>query len=116
MQFFFISQTPLHTLSICIDSILEEYCKELSANVIEMLETCQVNASFMSMAISRTVDFTKSTSNIALIPRKETVSLKAAVQWAVQCVSHSISNKRISIEVKPMPVDVSDKLVTDKHW
>jgi hypothetical protein len=87
----------------------------LTENTVETLEICKVNTSFMSMAINRTVDFTKSASKIALQPKKETVSVSTAIQWAINCVRSSMHDG-IFIRVDPTPSDISDLLVTDKHW
>ena len=82
---------------------------------MEMLDVCQVNTSFMQMAINRTLDFTKSVSNVALQAKKETVSLRNAVHWAVNCVKSSIHDELVVI-AEPIPVQICDSLVTDKHW
>jgi hypothetical protein len=87
----------------------------LPENTVETLELCKVNISFMSMAINRTVDFTKSASKIALQPKKETVAVSTAIQWAINCVRSSMHDG-ILIRVDPIPSDISDFLVTDKHW
>ena len=56
-----------------------------------------------------------SASNIALHPQKETVSITAAVSWAVNCVRSSM-HAGLSIRVDPLPPGLMDQVVTDKHW
>jgi hypothetical protein len=63
------AQTPLHGFSMCIDSMLEDSFSELPEgntkdHFIQTLEMCKTDCSFMFIAINRTVDFAKSSSNI----------------------------------------------------
>jgi hypothetical protein len=63
------AQTPLHGFSMCIDSMLEDSFSKLPEgntkdHFIQTLEMCKTDCSFMFIAINRTVDFAKSSSNI----------------------------------------------------
>jgi hypothetical protein len=83
-------------------------------DIIEQLQMCKTNCAFMSVAINRTVDFAKSTSDIALTPKMEPVSITDSMQWAVTCLKAFQPN--VSIAVVPLPADICDVIVTDKHW
>ena len=87
----------------------------LTSETLDTLRMCKVNTSFMSMAINRTVDFTKSASNIMLQAKKETVSLFTAINWAVNCVRCSMHDG-ITISIEPIPSEICRHIVTDKHW
>jgi CheY-like chemotaxis protein len=82
--------------------------------IIEQLLMCKTNCAFMSVAINRTVDFAKSTSDIALTPKMEPVSITDSMQWAVTCLKAFQPN--VSIAVVPLPAGICDMIVTDKHW
>jgi hypothetical protein len=64
----YLLQTPLHGFSICIDLLLEDAYSDLPESktkdhFIQTLDMCKTDCSFMSIAINRTVDFTKSMFN-----------------------------------------------------
>ena len=82
--------------------------------MVDLLQMCKANCTFMSVAINRTVDFAKSSSDRALTAKMEPVSVDDAVQWAVTCLN--TTQNRVSIEVKPLPAGVCNFIVTDKHW
>jgi CheY-like chemotaxis protein len=83
-------------------------------DIIEQLQMCKTNCAFMSVAINRTVDFAKSTSDIALTPKMEPVSITDSMQWAVTCLKAFQPN--VSIALVPLPAGICDVIVTDKHW
>lgn len=82
-------------------------------NMIQTMELCKANCSFMTTAINRTVDFAKVASNVALCAKMETTSLKKAMQWAVKCLT---TQSHIPIKILPLPVEMCDFIITDKHW
>jgi CheY-like chemotaxis protein len=82
--------------------------------MIHTMDLCKANCSFMTSAINRTVDFTKSASNIALSAKMETSSVLEAMQWAMNCVRST--EARIPIEMSPLPPGMCQFVVTDKHW
>ena len=54
---------------MCIDSLVEDCYSQLPEgktkdHFIQTLEMCKTDCSFMTIAINRTMDFTKGTSNI----------------------------------------------------
>jgi hypothetical protein len=64
-------QTPLHGFSMCIESLVEDSFSKLPEgktkdHFIQTLEMCKTDCSFMTIAINRTMDFAKSTSNIRM--------------------------------------------------
>jgi CheY-like chemotaxis protein len=113
------AQTPLHGFTMCMDHVLQDTTEHMADgkekdDIIEQLQMCKTNCAFMSVAINRTVDFAKSTSDIALTPKIEPVSISDSMQWAVTCLKAFRPN--VSITVVPLPDDVCDVIVTDKHW
>jgi hypothetical protein len=69
---------------------------------------------FMRMAIHRSIDFTKSSSNIALVPALETVDLEGTVRAQL----HMIRSLKpgVQINLSNVSVGVCNMVVTDKHW
>lgn len=112
-------KTPLHGFSLTVSALLEDaQSKLLEANIrdhfVDALGMCKNDCTFMSIAINRTVDFSKSTSNIVLQPHVESTCLQDCIQWAVRCVQ--CTQNRIPIVVLPHPSTISNWLLTDKHW
>ena len=104
---------------MCMDHVLLDTTKHMAdgkakEDIIEQLQMCKTNCAFMSVAINRTVDFAKSTSDIALTPKIEPVSITDSMQWAVTCLKAFQPN--VSIAMVPLPADICDVIVTDKHW
>jgi signal transduction histidine kinase len=69
---------------------------------------------FMKMAIIRSIDFAKSSSNIALVPAMETFNISEALSMPVDVIRHLQSN--IEIVVKPLPLNFCEDMISDKHW
>jgi CheY-like chemotaxis protein len=102
-----------------MDHVLQDTTEHMAdgkekEDIIEQLQMCKTNCAFMSVAINRTVDFAKSTSDIALTPKMEPVSITDSMQWAVTCLKAFQPN--VSIAVVPLPAGICDVIVTDKHW
>jgi signal transduction histidine kinase len=69
---------------------------------------------FMRMAINRSIDFAKASGNIALVPAMETFNIVAALTIPVNVIKHLQS--AINIVVNPLPVNLCENLISDKHW
>jgi CheY-like chemotaxis protein/signal transduction histidine kinase len=112
-------QTPLHGFSMSMDQLLQDSFEHMAEgkekdSIVDILQMCKANCTFMNVAINRTVDFAKGASDRALTPEMETVSIEDAIQWAVSCQNSTQS--RLSVDVKPIPAGVCHFIVTDKHW
>jgi hypothetical protein len=66
------------------------------------------------MAVSRSIDFTKSSSNIALQPSLETVDLVPSIQVSVNIMREMHAG--VAIEFAPLPASVAASIITDRHW
>jgi signal transduction histidine kinase/CheY-like chemotaxis protein len=93
------------------------FTRHKSATVDRMfsiLDSLIATCSFMKMAINRSVDFTKASSDIALVPVVESVDLAAAIALPVTCVNHLQSDVEIIFD--PLPANICPFVLTDKHW
>lgn len=75
-----------------------------------MLATCR----FMTMAVNRSIDFTKASSNIQLVPSLETVDYFETLLEPVDCIR--ILQSGVEVVVAPLPRDICRFVITDKHW
>lgn len=75
-----------------------------------MFATCR----FMTMAINRSIDFTKASSNIQLVPSLETVNFHETLCGPVDCIRNLQAG--VAIVVAPLPADMCPYVITDKHW
>lgn len=104
-----------------MDQLLLVSLKHMAAGeerdtMIDTLQMCKTSCCFMNVAINRTADYSKSfTSENALVGELESVSVSDAVQWAVACLESTLHGVK-SIKVNPLPKEVCDVVVTDKHW
>jgi CheY-like chemotaxis protein/signal transduction histidine kinase len=104
---------------MCVDQLLLDTAQHMAdskekVEIVDQLQMCKTNCSFMSVAINRTVDFAKSASGIALAAKMEPASITDSMQWAVTCLNSSQPN--VSIEMLPLPAGICDYIVTDRHW
>jgi CheY-like chemotaxis protein/signal transduction histidine kinase len=104
---------------MCVDQLLLDTTQHMAdskekVEIVDQLQMCKTNCSFMTVAINRTVDFAKSASDIALMAKMEPASITDSIQWAVTCLNSSQPN--VSIEMLPLPAGICDYIVTDRHW
>ena len=92
----------IHSLTNA-SSLLSQAFQEL-----KNLESCD---SFMMMAINRSLDFVKLSSGAKLQAHPETVDVREAVSWAIECVS----NEKTNINSKFIGDNIH-LVITDKHW
>ena len=111
----FIQQTvndflmKFHSGDIDVDFIQES---------ITSVQYCLVNIrntnAFMLMTINRTIDYTKASKGLKLVPKYETIDLMETIQLPLQCMQN-IQN-RIEIKLNPIPSEICTHIITDKQW
>jgi signal transduction histidine kinase len=69
---------------------------------------------FMSMAINRSVDFTKINSNVGLVPTYETKKLEDVMNEPIDCI-RTLQNTT-PIKVGPIPKGVCPYIILDEIW
>ena len=69
---------------------------------------------FMSMAINRSVDFSKINSNVSLVPTFETKKLLDVMSEPINCI-RTLQNT-VSIKVRPLPSNVCPYIILDEMW
>lgn len=69
---------------------------------------------FMSMAINRSVDFTKINSNVGLVPTYETKKLEDIMNDPIDCI-RTLQNTT-PIKVRPMPKGMCPYIILDEIW
>jgi signal transduction histidine kinase len=68
----------------------------------------------MTMGINRSIDFTKASSNIQLVPAMETTDICDVICVSLECMRTLQSS--ISIQFLPLPAGICRYIITDKHW
>ena len=66
------------------------------------------------MAINRSIDFTKSSKNIALTPALDTVDLEETIREQMRMIR--LLNKNVTIELATPPSGMCMFVITDRHW
>ncbi len=88
------------------------------AECFHSIQSCLTNIrntnSFMLMTINRCLDYTKASKGMKLVPKYETVDLKEAFQFPIDCMSNI--QERIGIKVEPMSSEICSHIITDKQW
>jgi signal transduction histidine kinase/DNA-binding NarL/FixJ family response regulator len=121
-------KSPLHAFGFELDTLLrasgranttesppgDEECNVLVGKVVESVDMLKSICSFMLMTINRAIDYTKVTSGISLVPALETVDLHGAMTWVMQCSKRS--KGACYIDVRPLPEDMCNFVITDKQW
>ena len=79
-----------------------------------LLDNMTASCEFMKMAIHRSIDFTKSSNNIALVPALETVDLEGTVRAQLHMIRSLKPN--VPIKMESLPVGMCAMVITDKHW
>ena len=112
-------KTPLQGLVSNLDIIqkvfeIQHVCLDDEANISvrTSLESSLNICNFMSMAVNRTIDFSKSGADIELNPNYEVVDLKETVSWAIKCV-RDFTNIPINFQCN---LGVVQFAKTDNHW
>ncbi len=91
---------------------------EIFAETCASIQTCLTNIrntnAFMLMAINRCLDYTKASKGMKLVPKYETVDLREALQFPIECMSNI--QERIGIKLGALSEEICSHIITDKHW
>jgi signal transduction histidine kinase len=101
-QFFFLSSSNTIQANCSLTNILSTYSPYIASCL------------FMSMAINRSVDFTKINSNVGLVPNYETKKLEDVMNEPIDCI-RTLQNTT-PIKVGPMPKGVCPYIILDEIW
>jgi signal transduction histidine kinase len=119
-------KTPLHSFLMSLELLKTRLIKDYDIlpptrsadkddeHPLLTLRSLNSACAFMKMAINRSLDFAKSSSNIALVPSMETFNIAAALSMPVDMIKHLQSN--VEIVVKPLPLNFCEDMISDKHW
>ena len=110
-------KSPLHTLLIGLEFMRSINSDNLNSSQDNraMLDTLDSACAFMGSAISRTIDFSKSTNGVALIPSNSSFHLQSSLENPIKWVKAMIFDDSITVSLSPLPVAL-DSVITDKHW
>eukprot|EP01040_Poterioochromonas_malhamensis_P005667 gene5667-biopygen952 len=82
------------------------------------IQTCVTNIrnsnTFMLMTINRCIDYTKASKGMKLVPKYETVDVREALQFPIECMSNI--QERIGIKVEALSEEICSHIITDKQW
>jgi signal transduction histidine kinase len=108
-------KSPLHTLLIGLES-MRNNTSSSQAQDAEILDTLNSACAFMTSAISRTIEFSKTSVGVSLTPSNCSFNLLAAlsnpIKW-MQSILTADGKKSIALEAFP---DGLSFLISDKHW
>ena len=110
-------KSPLHTLLIGLESMRagDDTSSSQPQNA-EMLDTLNSACAFMTSAISRTIEFSKTSSGMSLIPSNTSFNLLAALNNPMKWMNAMLPpDGKKSLILEPLPEGLST-LITDKHW
>jgi hypothetical protein len=68
----------------------------------------------MKANVNRSIEFAKMGSNIALVPKFDTIELSESLTGPLQVVR--ITHPDMSITLAPLPLDLCARIITDKIW
>jgi hypothetical protein len=70
--------------------------------------------SFMTMTINRCLDYKKTNAGVRLVPKLETVYLKALLEMPIKMMRELMVNREIVLDTPG--VDICTHVITDKQW
>ena len=137
-------KTPLHSIEADID-VLKELFNYLPSNVVEeaykqliksqecygkishlsveeispsnIINTMKSTCQFMTMAINRSQDYIKATSNIALLPSLGTLHITESISLSTTCINHLYAEHGRRAILHPINHNIlCPYIITDKHW
>jgi CheY-like chemotaxis protein len=112
-----LSLQELKHQAICRISQSAEASLTLNSNfefISSCLQTIRNTHAFMLMAINRTVDYTKASKGLKLVPRNETIDLKECIQMPLNCMENM--QGRIQIRLNSIPGEICSHVITDRQW
>jgi CheY-like chemotaxis protein len=68
----------------------------------------------MLMTINRCIDYTKASKGMKLNPKHETIDLKEAIQFPIDCMRNF--QDKISFALQPLASQICSHIITDKQW
>ena len=110
-------KSPLHTLLVGLESMRSSDNEAISPSEENraLLDTLDSACAFMGSAISRTIDISKSSGGVALIPCCSSFHLELLLQNPIKWIKATISNDRMSVILSPLPSGI-DAVISDRHW
>jgi signal transduction histidine kinase len=121
-------KTPIQSISMGIEVSRSEFLslRKRSSNLdirdaelnIELsfeslLSNITASFKFMTMGINRSIDFTKASSNIQLVPAMGTIDIYDVICVSLECVITLQSS--VSIQFLPLPAGICRYIIIDKH-
>ncbi len=88
--------------------------KEIYTSIQACLMNMRNTNAFMVMTINRCIDYTKASKGMKLVPKYETVDLREALQFPIECMSNI--QERIGIKLEAMSETICSHIITDKQW
>jgi CheY-like chemotaxis protein/uncharacterized protein (DUF2384 family) len=95
----------------------DEASSSLNSNfdsIASCLQTIRNTHAFMLMAINRTIDYTKASKGMKLVPRNETIELKECVMLSMNCMENM--QGRIQLRLNSIPDKICSHVITDRQW
>jgi signal transduction histidine kinase len=122
-------KTPIQSISMGIEVLRSEFLslrkrfsnldtRDVELNIElsfeSLLSNITASCKFMTMGINRSIDFTKASSNIQLVPAMETTDIYDVISVSLECVRTLQSS--VLIQFLPLPAGICRYIITDKHW
>ena len=116
-------RTPLQAFTFELENLLNE-CQNLNApNKLPEFKTMlrdnishlNVIVTFMTMAINRSLDYTKVSTGVELVPSISQIDIADTISWIMTSLTHKV-RKTVDIVVDPLPDNVNKMILTDKQW
>jgi signal transduction histidine kinase len=82
--------------------------------IFETLHSSRSICNFITVAINRCVDYSKSNSGILLVAKNQTVDLEESTMWAIDCI-RGLQNS-VAITFQGCDDTICSHIITDKHW
>eukprot|EP01040_Poterioochromonas_malhamensis_P005101 gene5101-biopygen855 len=94
--------------------IAVEMFSECFASIQNCINSINNTNMFMLMTINRCIDYTKASKGMKLVPKYETVDVREALQFPIECMSNI--QERIGIKVEALSEEICSHIITDKQW
>ena len=108
-------KSPLHTILIGLESMRQNTSSSQSQDA-ETLDTLNSACAFMTSAISRTIQFSKTSVGVSLTPSNCSFSLLAALSNPIKWMKSTLpADGRKTIALEDFPEGTS-LLISDQHW
>ena len=109
-------KSPLQTLLIGLESMRCSSASSSQPENSEMLDMLNSACAFMTSSISRTIEFSKTSTGVSLIPSNSSFSLVQALNNPIKWMQSMLPpEKKMGILLMNYPSDIT-MIVSDKHW